>query len=87
VRPALEALAPKYTLGIVSDGNSYPEDFGLEGLVALSAYSLDRDGIENLDPRNFRFAPVARRARWRTWETHSMRTWPAPGRQASVASG
>ena len=30
VRPTLEALAPRYTLGIVSNGNSYPERFGLD---------------------------------------------------------
>ena len=56
VRPALEALAPRYKLGIVSNGNSYPEHFGLEDLMAFSVYSPDHGGIEKPDPRIFRIA-------------------------------
>lgn len=51
MRLALEALAPRYTLGIVSNGNCYPEDFGLEVHIAFPVYPRDHGGIEKPDPR------------------------------------
>ena len=56
VRPTLEALAPRYKLGIVSNGNSYAEHFGLEDLISFSVYAPDHGGIEKPDPRIFRIA-------------------------------
>ena len=72
VRPTLEALAPRFTLGIVSNGNSYPEDFGLEDLIAFSVYSPDHGGIEKPDPRIFRIA-LASGARTSRQTTRSSR--------------
>ena len=56
VRPTLESLAGKYSLGMISNGNSYPESFGLEELVSFRVYAQDHGGIEKPDPRIFRFA-------------------------------
>ena len=36
VRPALETLTPRLTLGIISNGNTYPRQLGLEDLIAFS---------------------------------------------------
>ena len=59
VRPALEALARKYRLGILSNGNSYAEKIGLGDLVSFGVYAQDRGGIEKPDPRIFRMAAEA----------------------------
>ena len=56
VRPALEALKPGYTLGIISNGNTYPEHFGLEDLIDFSVYGQDHCGLEKPDPRIFHIA-------------------------------
>ena len=53
VLPVLKALHPKYTLGILSNGNSYPGDFGLEHVISFEVYSQDHGGIEKPDPRIF----------------------------------
>ena len=56
VRPTLEALAQRYAIGIISNGNSYPSDLGLEGIVGFAVFSQDHGGIEKPDPRIFRIA-------------------------------
>ena len=56
VRPALETLTTRLTLGIISDGNTYPRQLGLEDLIAFSVYSEHHGGIEKPDPRIFRIA-------------------------------
>ena len=56
VLPTLESLHAKYALGIISNGNSYPQDFGLEHLISFGVYSQDHGGIEKPDPRIFQIA-------------------------------
>jgi putative hydrolase of the HAD superfamily len=56
VRPALDALAPRYRLGMISNGNSYPERFGLGHLITFGVYAQDHGGISKPDPRLFRIA-------------------------------
>ncbi len=56
VRPAIEALAPKYRLGVISNGNSYPERFGLGPYFSFGAYAQDCGGIQKPDPRLYRIA-------------------------------
>ena len=56
VLPTLESLHAEYTLGIISNGNSYPEDFGLERVISFGVYSQDHGGIEKPDPRIFEIA-------------------------------
>ena len=56
VRPALEALAPRYRLGIISNGNTYPERFGLGHLFSFGVYAQDHGGINKPDPRLFQIA-------------------------------
>ena len=56
VRPTLLALSPLYSLGIVSNGNSYPEHLGLENLMTFHVYAQDHGGIEKPDPRIFKIA-------------------------------
>jgi putative hydrolase of the HAD superfamily len=56
VRPAMETLATRFTLGIISNGNTYPRQLGLEDLIAFSVYSEHHGGIEKPDPRIFRIA-------------------------------
>lgn len=53
VLPALKALREKYKLGILSNGNSYPERCGLEGMFQFVVFSQDYD-VEKPDPRMFR---------------------------------
>lgn len=54
--PTLEALAQRYAIGIISNGNAYPSDLGLEGIVEFAVFSQDHSGIEKPDPRIFRIA-------------------------------
>ena len=56
VRPALEQLAQRYALGLVSNGNSYARDFGLEDLIGFEVFGQDHGGIEKPDPRMFQIA-------------------------------
>ena len=56
VRPAIEALAPRYRLGVISNGNSYPERFGLGSYFSFGAYAQDCGGIQKPDPRIYRIA-------------------------------
>jgi len=55
VLPALKALRGKYTLGILSNGNSYPERCGLEGMFQFVVFSQDC-GVEKPNPRLFQIA-------------------------------
>ena len=41
VVPALDQLAPRFKLGLLSNGNSYPERCGLEGRFAFVVFSQD----------------------------------------------
>lgn len=41
VEPAFDQLAPHYKLGLLSNGNSYPERCGLEGRFAFVVFSQD----------------------------------------------
>jgi putative hydrolase of the HAD superfamily len=51
--PALRALGKRYKLGILSNGNSYPERCGLGGVFQFTVFSQDH-GVEKPDPRIFR---------------------------------
>jgi len=54
--PTLEALRGRYKLGVLSNGNSYPEQLGLEDLLSFSVFSQDHGGVEKPDPRLFQIA-------------------------------
>ena len=53
--PSLDALAPHFKLGLLSNGNNYPELFGLEGRFDFAVYAQDVR-IEKPDPRTFQIA-------------------------------
>ncbi|MBL7166152.1 MAG: HAD family hydrolase [Dehalococcoidales bacterium] len=55
VLPALEILRHRYTLGLVSNGNSYPERCGLDGVFRFVVFAQDH-GVEKPDPEIFRIA-------------------------------
>lgn len=55
VVPVLDALGPRYTLGLLSNGNNYPEYFGLAGRFDFAVFAQDVR-IEKPDPRIFRIA-------------------------------
>lgn len=55
VLPSLKALRAKYTLGILSNGNSYPERCGLERIFQFVIFSQDY-GVEKPDSRLFQIA-------------------------------
>lgn len=55
VLPTLEALRVKYILGMLSNGNSYPERCGLEGMFRFVVFSQDH-GVEKPNPRLFQIA-------------------------------
>lgn len=50
VLPALEALKKKYILGLLSNGNSYPERCGLDDVFRFVIFAQDC-GFEKPDPR------------------------------------
>jgi HAD superfamily hydrolase (TIGR01509 family) len=50
--PVLEALAPQFSLGLVSNGTTYPCKIGLEGRFQFVVYSSDV-GYEKPDPGIF----------------------------------
>lgn len=52
VLPALKKLGKKYTLGLLSNGNSYPERCGLEGIFQFVVFSQDY-GVEKPNPKLF----------------------------------
>jgi FMN hydrolase / 5-amino-6-(5-phospho-D-ribitylamino)uracil phosphatase len=55
VFPVLDTLKARYTLGLLSNGNSYPERTGLPGIFRFVVFSQDFD-IEKPDPRIFEIA-------------------------------
>ena len=55
VVPMLDALEPRFKLGLLSNGNNYPEYFGLAGRFDFAVYAQDI-GIEKPDPRPFQIA-------------------------------
>lgn len=55
VLPALNVLKPRYALGLLSNGNSYPERCGLQGMFQFVVFSQDY-GVEKPDPRLFQVA-------------------------------
>ncbi len=59
VLPMLDALAPRFKLGLLSNGNNYPEYFGLAGRFDFHVFAQDI-GIEKPHPRTFQI--VAQRA-------------------------
>lgn len=55
VLPTLNKLRGKYTLGLLSNGNSYPERCGLEGMFQFVVFSQDY-GVEKPDSKLFNIA-------------------------------
>ena len=55
VLPTLQALRKRYTLGLLSNGNSYPERCGLAGMFRAVVFSQDH-GVEKPDPEIFHIA-------------------------------
>lgn len=55
VLPALNRLRADHVVGLLSNGNSYPERTGLQGIFRFVVFSQDY-GIEKPDPRIFRIA-------------------------------
>ena len=55
VIPTLNILKNKYTIGILSNGNSYPELCGLDDMFQFTVFSQDY-GIEKPDPLIFEVA-------------------------------
>jgi 2-haloalkanoic acid dehalogenase type II len=53
VLPALQTLRERYRLGLLSNGNSYPERCGFEGIFDSVVFSQERR-IEKPDPNIFR---------------------------------
>ena len=52
VIPTFDALAPHFKLGLLSNGNTYPENCGLDGRFAFVVFSQDVQ-VEKPDPRIF----------------------------------
>ena len=55
VVPMLDALGPRCKLGLLSNGNNYPEYFGLADRFDFAVYAQDI-GIEKPDSRTFQIA-------------------------------
>lgn len=55
VVPALDALRGRYVLGLISNGNTYPEHTGLGGRFRFVVFSQDH-GVEKPDRRLFEVA-------------------------------
>ncbi|MEM9159116.1 MAG: HAD family hydrolase, partial [Verrucomicrobiota bacterium] len=55
VVPTLDRLKGKYKLGLLSNGNSYPEKCGLDGVFDFAVFAQDC-GFEKPDSRIFEFA-------------------------------
>ena len=55
VLATLEALRPDYTLGLISNGNMYPERCGLENMFQFAVFAEDC-GVGKPDPTIFRIA-------------------------------
>ena len=52
VIPTFDALAPHFKLGLLSNGNTYPENCGLDGRFAFVIFSQDVQ-VEKPDPKIF----------------------------------
>lgn len=52
VIPTFDALAPHFKLGLLSNGNTYPENCGLDGRFAFVVFSQDVQ-VEKPDPKIF----------------------------------
>jgi HAD superfamily hydrolase (TIGR01549 family) len=55
VRPTLAALRGRYRLGLLSNGNTYPERIGLEAAFDFVVFAQEH-GVEKPDPRIFSIA-------------------------------
>lgn len=55
VIPMLDALGTRFKLGLLSNGNNYPEYFGLADRYDFAVYAQNI-GIEKPDPRTFQIA-------------------------------
>jgi len=55
VLPVLKILQTRYAIGLLSNGNSYPERVGLSGVFSFVVFSQDH-GIEKPDPGIFQIA-------------------------------
>jgi putative hydrolase of the HAD superfamily len=55
VLPALNSLKERFTIGLLSNGNSYPEKCGLGGMFEFVVFSQDC-GVEKPNPRIFQIA-------------------------------
>lgn len=55
VIPILDALGTRFKLGLLSNGNNYPEYFGLANRFDFAVYAQDI-GIEKPDPMTFQIA-------------------------------
>ena len=55
VLPALKKLQSKFTLGLISNGNSYPERCGLKEMFKFVIFSQEH-GVEKPNPRLFEIA-------------------------------
>lgn len=55
VLPVLHEFRRKYTIGLLSNGNSYPERCGLEGIFQFIVFSQDYE-VEKPDPEIYRIA-------------------------------
>lgn len=53
--PALQALGCHYVLGVITNGNTYPERCGLAGVFRVCVYSQE-EGVSKPDPRLFEIA-------------------------------
>jgi HAD superfamily hydrolase (TIGR01549 family) len=53
--PTLDAIQGRHTVGLLSNGNTYPERCGLEGRFQFVVFSQEY-GVEKPDPRLFRIA-------------------------------
>lgn len=58
VLPVLETLVREHTVGLLSNGNSYPDRVGLERFFSATVFSQDH-GVEKPDPRIYAVAQAA----------------------------
>ncbi|HLN77362.1 MAG TPA: HAD family hydrolase [Nocardioidaceae bacterium] len=58
VLPVLETLVREHTVGLLSNGNSYPDRVGLERFFNATVFSQDH-GVEKPDPRIYAIAQTA----------------------------
>lgn len=55
VLPVLDELSPRFSIGLLSNGNSYPDRFGFDKVFSFIVFSQDHH-IEKPDPRIFNIA-------------------------------